>query len=135
MQTVSRKSIGFVALIFIAYSWAVIIAEMTIGNPEFPVSVWRFTVVAPWQWSLPIHTVGFAWIVGCHYAFRGQPLILPATASVVYFLGVESANWFYLRVFEYSDGPLGRPGSFWLIIAMYAFLCATCVHLLRWRVH
>jgi hypothetical protein len=134
MQMVSRKSFGFAALVFIGYSWAVIIAEMTLGNPEFPLTAWRFTTVQCWQWSLPVHALGFIWILGCHHMLRGQPLVLPVVMSVLYFFGAESANWYLFRFFDYSDGPLGPPGSFWLIIIMYTSLCAVCVYLLRWRV-
>ncbi len=122
------------ALVFVA---ALIIGEFTFGNPDFVWTVWYFPEVPPWQWSVPVHAAGFAWMLLCLRLFRNRTLAGPVLLSTLFFFGGESLNWCVLEVFQYGGQSEGaRIVSFWVVIGMYLFLCTVTLLVLRrgrWR--
>lgn len=122
------------ALVFAA---ALIVGELTFGNPNFFVTVWYFPHTPAWQWSVPVHTAGFFWMLICVHLFRDRSLIWPVVFSTLFFFIGESLNWCVLNIFEYGGQTSGaRITSFWAVILMYLFLCTTTLLVLRhgrWR--
>ncbi len=116
----------------IFFALAVTVGELTFGNPDFPVTVWRFEKIPAWQWSLPVHAAGFLWILACQRWFSRHPAAVPVLLGTLFFLAGESLNWFVFRFFAYGgETPAEQMISFWLVILMYAALCAAVVWLLR----
>lgn len=119
------------------YACSVVISEMTLGNPEFPISVWRFVTIPAWQWSLPVHAAGFIWIFLCNNRFYDHGMRVPIVVSTLFFLVCETANWSMFHFFIYEPYPmgdrfhLGAAGSFWFIILLYTVLCTVTSFLLR----
>ena len=115
------------------YFFLVVIAEVTFGNPDFPMTVWRFDTVPAWQWSVPVHAAGFFWLFFCNWIFYDRSIRFPIVASTLYFLVCETANWWIFHFFSYEAGPFGRTASFWFIILLYTLLCTATSLLLRRR--
>lgn len=124
---------GFKKIVFAAifYGLSVTISELTIGNPNFPVTIWCFTTIPGWVWSLPVHTVGFLWLFAVNRWFEGKHIFVPVTLSTLFFFLAESANWFWFHFFQYGPRPFDSVISFWIVIALYAILCTFCSLLLR----
>jgi xanthine/uracil permease len=122
------------ALFFVA---ALIVGELTFGNPDFILTVWYFPDTPAWQWSLPVHAVGFFWMLICVRLFRNSTLFWPVVFSTLFFFIGESLNWYTLNIFQYGGRSEGaRMVSFWTVIAMYFLLCTTVLLILRrgrWR--
>jgi len=56
---------------------------------------------------------------------------LAALAGVLFFTAAEYVNYTYLQWFEYTGGPLGRPGALVLILLLYLILCTCTIYILR----
>ena len=121
------------------YAFSVVIAEVTLGNPEFPITVWRFVEIPSWQWSAPVHAFGFIWLFFCNRLFYDRSIRIPIIASTLYFLACEALNWSVFHFFVYEPYPTGEPhhigaaGSFWLIILLYTLLSTATSLLFRRR--
>ena len=111
---------------------AIILGEMTFGNPDFPLTVWYFKTIPAWQWSLPVHLTGFIWLVACNRLLAARSALLPVLLSTAFFFLGETLNRYFLGFFVYAgDLPWQKALSFWSIIAMYAGLCTGAVLILR----
>ena len=127
----SFKRIIVTALLF---ALAVVIGELTFGNPAFPLTVWYFEKIPAWQWSLPVHLAGFIWLVACNRFFSGRPVLIPVLSATCFFFIGETANWYFLDFFAYAgDQAWEKAVSFWIVIVMYAGLCAGGILILRTR--
>lgn len=115
------------------YIFSVVIAEATLGNPEFPLTVWRFVSIPAWQWSVPVHAIGLIWLFFCNQLYYDRSIRIPIIASTLYFLACEIANWSIFHFFVYEPYPAGEAGSFWLIILLYTVLCTATSLMLRRR--
>ena len=121
------------------YFFLVVIAEVTFGNPDFPITIWQFDRISAWQWSVPVHAVGFIWLFLCNWLFYDRSIRIPVVASTLYFLLCETANWWIFDFFVYEAYPVGeaypfgRAASFWLIILLYTLLCTATSLILRRR--
>jgi hypothetical protein len=121
------------------YAFLVVISEVTLGNPEFPITVWRFVTIPTWQWSVPVHAIGFILLFFFNWLFYDKSIRIPIIASILYFLICETANWYIFHFFVYEPYPagealpIGAAGSFWFIILLYTALCTATSLLLRRR--
>ena len=116
----------------LVYGLLVFLAEMTLGNPEFPVHLWAFHTLPAWRWSVPVHLFGFLWLAFWNRRLASKKMFWPILTGVYFFLAAETLNGFVFNYFEYAQQPFGGAvGSFWIVIALYAVLCAVSVHLLR----
>ncbi|MDD5712676.1 MAG: hypothetical protein PHY31_07965 [Smithellaceae bacterium] len=118
---------------FVVYAIMVFLAEITLGNPRFLINIWTFTTVEPWQWSIPVHLLGFAWLMMVNWLLSAHALAWSILLSTLFFLAAEFLNWSVFGFFTYADYPLGTSFSFWVVILLYACLAATCSLLLRWN--
>jgi len=115
----------------IFYVFSVGISELTLGNPNFPVTIWWFTEIPGWTWSLPVHAIGFLFILAVNGWFERKHILAPVTVTTLFFFLAESANWYCFHFFQYGPHPFGPTASFWIVIALYAVLCTLCSLLLR----
>lgn len=111
---------------------AVILGEMTFGNPEFPLTIWYFEKIPAWQWSLPVHLAGFLWLTACNRLFINRSVLVPVFLAALFFLVGEALNWYVFDFFAYvGDLPWQKALSFWVVFAMYIGLCTAAVLILR----
>ncbi|MEW6079278.1 MAG: hypothetical protein AB1724_15835 [Thermodesulfobacteriota bacterium] len=116
----------------VLFGLAVAAGELTFGNRAFPLNVWYFEKIAAWKWSLPVHLAGFLWLLACERVLKNRPAPAPIALAFLFFLAGETANWYVLKLFEYAgDGPVEKALSFWIVMAMYAGLCAGAILMLR----
>lgn len=114
------------------YAGLVALAELTFGNPAFPAALWSFPGLPAYSWSIPVHAVGFVWLVLVNGLFCHKPLYAPILASLGFFFVAELANLFVFQYFAYTSiEPFGSYPAFLAVILLYAFLCAFCSFLLR----
>jgi hypothetical protein len=118
-------------LLFAAYAASIAVAELTLGNKHFPFHLWVYEEVSPITWSLPIHLVGFFWIIIWNYLLRNKTFILAVLTGMLFFAVAEWVNYSYLHWFEYTGGSLGRPGALILILLLYLILCTCTIYILR----
>ncbi len=112
----------------------ILLGELTLGNPGFPINLWRFDAIAGWKWSLPVHTVGFLWLYFCNFGLIEEPLIIPALFSTLFFLCCETANRFVFQFFQYGGTMIDAPAAFWMVIGLYFMVCTlTCAYLRKPR--
>ena len=113
----------------IFYSISVILAEVTFGNPEFPFTLWVFDNISVYKWSVPVHFIGFLWLIAWSKILSQKHFIFPAVIATLFFLSGETANWFLFRFFKYEENQFGSASfSFWIIIGLYFVLClSTCI--------
>ena len=69
---------------FIVYSILVSAAELTFGNPKFIFNLWTFENIDPWKWSLPVHFIGFFWILLVNAILKNKPMIFAIMGSVLF---------------------------------------------------
>ena len=124
-----KKSSIIQAALF--YTCSVVISEATFGNPDFPINVWRFEMIPTWQWSVPVHFFGFLWIVFWNVKLKEESIAWAVVACLTFFLFAELLNRYVFHFFIYSHKPLGEDLSFWVVIGLYAGLCAICSLFLR----
>jgi hypothetical protein len=123
------KRIAATAFLF---ALAVVIGELTFGNPGFPLNIWYFEKIPAWQWSLPVHLNGFLWLVACDRLLRNRSPLIPIFLATLFFLLGETLNWYFLNYFAYAGDRTGeRILSFWAVIVMYAGLCTGAILILR----
>jgi hypothetical protein len=113
------------------YAALICIAELTLGNAAFPLHLWHFTAIPSWQWSVPVHGAGFLWIALWSRSLREQPAYISISVSWAFFAVAETANRFWLMLFDYSGGPLGTNVSFLAVLVIYAVLCGVFVYGIR----
>ncbi len=118
------RRIGMAA---VSYALCVALAECTVGNESFPVHFWYFTATPAWQWSVPVHALGFAWIVIMNL-INGGILYRAVLSSWVFFILAETFNLTVLRCFSYAGNVAI---SLAVILALYLVLCAMTILLLR----
>lgn len=118
-------------VILLGYTLAIVFSELTFGNSSFPLNLWSFTGVAAIQWSLPVHVVGFLWMILCTRALRYKPLSQSLWFSFAYFLVAELTNFFLLDLFKYPEGNMGRSVALIFILLSYFLLCFGVVYCLR----
>jgi hypothetical protein len=126
-----KKKYYQIILAAIVYCCSVFIGEITIGNPDFPFTIYHFDKIQAWQWSVPVHFTGFCWLLFWNNIFRRQVIILPIAVSTLFFLVGETANWFVFQFFKYEESPLGAAGSFWIIIFLYIGMCTITSYIIR----
>jgi hypothetical protein len=125
-------SVSRIALTALAYALAVLLGELTFGNPGFPITIWYFETLPAWQWSLPVHLAGFIWLVSINRFFLNYPKFLPIMAATLFFFIGEALNWYFWDFFTYAGDLVWHKAlSFWTVILMYAGLCTGAVLLLR----
>ena len=130
----SMNALGIWRMLSIAcvYTGLVTLAELTFGNPAFPATLWSFTGLPAYSWSVPVHAAGFVVLVLANRLFFRKPLYVPVLASLGFFFVAELANLAFFRYFEYTQlAPFGPYAAFLAVILLYAFLCAFCSFLLR----
>ena len=109
------------------YAALIVLAELTFGNPAFPVNLWTFKAIPAYKWSVPIHAVGLLWLFFVNSLLDDKPLYVPVLMSVGFFLLAELSNLLVFHFFEYTPvSPLGSFPSFIAVILLYALLCAVC---------
>lgn len=123
----SRKII-FTGLLF---GIMVFIGEITLGNPGFPIHIYYFDKIPVWTWSVPVHVLGFVWIVFWNNRFIKKPIFVPVVFSITFFTLCEILNLSVLKLFKYSDYPLGPMFSFFMVIFLYVILCTINSIILR----
>ena len=112
------------------YTALIMAGELTLGNPYFLVTLWQFTAIAPWQWSLPIHAAGFLWLLLWDKLLK--PLWLKVFIISLFFITGEFTNLLWLHYFDYTDLALvGRPGAFILVIILYLILVSISISFYR----
>ena len=109
----------------------IFIGEITLGNPDFPITLWKFEKISCWQWSVPVHAAGFIWMLFWNKIFINRNIILPILFSTLFFTAGETANWFVFNFFKYMENPFGAIGSFWIIILLYLGLCSMSCIIIR----
>jgi hypothetical protein len=115
----------------VIYSILIFTAEITLGNPDFPLTLWTFVSIDGWQWSLPVHTIGLGWIFFVYLKFSGQSIFLLTAVSSGYFILMETLNAVLFHFFIYGKNPLGEYFSFFIVIVLYVVLCGICVFILK----
>jgi hypothetical protein len=120
-----------VLLAFIVYAILVLAAEISFGNPKFIFNLWTFETIAPWKWSMPVHLMGFLWILLANAILKDKPMIFAIMGSVLFFFAAETLNAFVFTFFVYSDRFCCSAFSFWTIVVQYFCLCALCSFILR----
>ncbi len=127
-----------IRIAFLFYVFSVILSESTLGNPGFPITLWAFQKISVFYWSVPVHSIGFLWLLFWVKILRNKPILFSILASSLFFLVMETANWFVFQFFTYEPYLFGAEGSFAMIILLYVILCSvTCMILrqdTRWRV-
>ena len=114
-----------------AYAVMVVAAEIVMGNPRFPAHLWKFTAIPAWQWSLPVHLLGFAVILLWTLLLIDRPAAISAAASTVFFIAAETLNLLYFNFFTYGGPVFGTAASFGGILFLYLILCSGTVWNLR----
>ena len=116
----------------IFYSISVILAEATLGNPKFPITLWAFDNISVYKWSVPVHLLGFLWLIVWTAILSKKHFIYPAVITTLFFLAGETANWFLFHFFRYEETLFGSASfSFWIIICLYFLLCLFTSIILR----
>jgi len=88
-------------IIYSAIFWLIctVIGEITLGNPDFPITLWVFKTLAPWKWYLASHLCGFLWLLLVNHLFFEKNIIWPILLSTAYFSSGETLNWFFFNYF------------------------------------
>lgn len=113
------------------YVFSVILSEATLGNPDFPITLWAFQKISVFYWSGPVHSIGFLWLLFWVKKLRNKSILFSILASVLFFLTMETANWFVFQFFSYEPFLFGAKGSFTTIILLYVILCSVTCMILR----
>ena len=114
-----------------AYGIVVFCSEIILGNPRFPLRLWEFTAIPAWQWSLPVHLLGFAVILLWTLLLIDRPAAISAAVSTVFFIAAETLNLLYFNFFTYGGPVFGTAASFGGILFLYLILCSGTVWNLR----
>jgi hypothetical protein len=117
------------ALLF--YAFSVILSESTLGNPNFPITLWAFQKISVFYWSVPVHGIGFLWLLFWVKILRDKPILFSILVSSLFFLVMEMANWFVFQFFTYEPYLFGAEGSFATILLLYVILCSITCMILR----
>ena len=134
MMKIKKESMILAAVCYVLLVGS---SEATLGNPDFPFTVWRFETIPTWQWSIPVHVFGFIWLLFLNQLFYDRSIRIPIIVSTLFFLACETANWSIFNFFVYEPNPVGKAyplgaaGSFWLIILLYTVLCTITSYIFR----
>lgn len=101
-------------------------AELTLGNPDFPVFFWKFTAIPNYLWSVPVHLAGLFWMLFWNMILLEWHVAFPVLLATLFFIVAELLNLLWLEFFIYAGEPLGSPFSFTAVIVLYAVLCTLC---------
>jgi hypothetical protein len=115
----------------ILYASMILLAEITLGNQEFPISLWHFTLLQQWCWSLPVHLAGFIWLNICVLLMKKRSIAWPIIFSTSYFVSAETVNLLVFHFFEYGNAHVESIVAFILVNLLYLCLCALCCICIR----
>lgn len=120
-----------IRIAFLFYAFSVILSESTLGNPDFPITLWAFQKISVFYWSVPVHCIGFLWLLFWAKKFFKKPFLFSILVSSLFFLVMETANWFVFQFFTYEPFLFGAEGSFATILLLYVILCSVTCMILR----
>ncbi len=124
----SKKTIIYSAIFWLICT---VIGEITLGNPDFPVTFFVFKTLAPWKWYLASHLGGFLFLLLVNHLFFNKSVIWPILLSTAYFSTGETLNWFLFNYFIYTEKPFGPAGAYWTIVLIYLIYCTGQAYVLR----
>jgi hypothetical protein len=116
---------------FLFYAFSVTLSESTLGNPDFPITLWAFQKISVFYWSVPVHCMGFLWLLFWAKKLFNKPILFSILVSSLFFLVMETTNWFVFQFFTYEPYLFGAEGSFAIIILLYMILCSIICMILR----